>query len=208
MPPQQTVDARGLACPQPVLETRRVVEEGLAGQFTVLVDNDAAKENVSRYARNQGCDVSVRQDGTHYEISITRPETQIKPAIQEEMLPCPVPESSVPARNVVFVGNNCLGRGDDELGRKLMRGFLRTIIDVPPLPWRMVFINGGVKLTTEDDEAVEAASVLAERGVEVLSCGTCLQHFGLTEKLRIGRVTNMFEVIETLNQASKVISPD
>ena len=75
-------------------------------------------------------------------------------------------------------------------------------------PWRMIFINAGVKLTTLDDEAVEAVSMLEERGVEVLSCGTCLQFFGLEDKLRVGKVTNMYEVIESMNSASKVISPD
>jgi selenium metabolism protein YedF len=89
-----------------------------------------------------------------------------------------------------------------------MRGFLRTWIDVEPRPWRIIFINSGVKLTTIDDEAVEAVSLLEERGVEVLSCGTCLEHFGLSDKLRAGRVTNMFEVIESLQDAAKVVSPD
>ena len=101
-----------------------------------------------------------------------------------------------------------MGRGDDELGAKLMRGFLRTMIDSTPLPWRMVFINSGVKLTTIDQEAVEAISLLEEKGVEVLSCGTCLEHFNLKDKLAAGKVTNMFEIIETLNSATKVISPD
>lgn len=209
MPENKIVDARGLACPQPVLETRRVVEEGVVGQFTVLVDNEAAKENVSRYARNQGCDVSTREDGgALYEITITRSDARNKAEVEEDLLPCPAPQIGEPRKQVVFIGNNCLGRGDDTLGGKLMRGFLRTLIDVPPLPWRMIFINAGVRLTTEDEEAIEAVSVLAERGVEVLSCGTCLQHFGLTERLRVGRVTNMFEVLETMNQAAKVISPD
>ena len=101
-----------------------------------------------------------------------------------------------------------MGRGDDELGAKLMRGFLQTLIDCNPLPWRMLFINSGVYLTTVDDPAVQAVSLLEEKGVEILSCGTCLQHFGLEENLKVGKATNMFEVIETLNEATKVISPD
>ena len=111
-------------------------------------------------------------------------------------------------RNAVFVGTDCMGKGDDVLGRKLMRGFLRTWIDAPTKPWRMIFINSGVHLTTIDEEAVEAVSLLEDNGVEILSCGTCLEHFGLVDRLQVGRATNMFEVIDTLNSASKVISPD
>ena len=89
-----------------------------------------------------------------------------------------------------------------------MRGFLQTLVDVQPLPWRIIFINSGVKLTTVDEGAAEAVSMLEQKGVEALSCGTCLQHFQLEDKLKVGRVTNMFEVVETFNKADKVISPD
>jgi selenium metabolism protein YedF len=111
-------------------------------------------------------------------------------------------------KNLVFIGQHAMGRGDDELGQRLMRGFLRTWIDSDPKPWRMIFINAGVNLTTVDDEAVEAISLLQDHGVEILSCGTCLQFFGLEEQLRVGRVTTMYEVIESMNGATKVISPD
>ncbi len=85
---------------------------------------------------------------------------------------------------------------------------MRTLIDIEPKPWRMIFINSGVKLTTLDEEAAEAIGLLQERGVEILSCGTCLEFFGLKDKLKVGKITNMFEVIESLYKATKVISPD
>ncbi|MBI5570638.1 MAG: sulfurtransferase-like selenium metabolism protein YedF [Desulfomonile tiedjei] len=204
-----TVDARGLTCPQPVLETKKVLDEGLANRFRVLVDNETSRENVSRFARNKGCEVVIddsRQDGC--EITITRTAGEPIPAHQEPLLPCPVPDAGGSGKLVVYVGNDCMGRGDDELGAKLMRGFLHTCIDVEPHPWRMIFINAGVKLATQDAAAVEALGVLQDKGVELLSCGTCLQHFGLEAELKVGRVTNMFEVIETLSSATKVISPD
>jgi len=204
-----TVDARGLACPQPVLETKRVLDEAAADRLVVLVDNMTSRENVSRFARNQGCEVDVIEVGSDvHEIRIRRSGPAPAPDDREELLPCPVPEAGRPIRNVVYVGTDCMGKGDDELGRKLMRGFLRTWIDVEPKPWRMIFINSGVKLTTIDDEAVEAVALLAEKGVEILSCGTCLQFFGLEDQLEVGSATNMYEVIETLNAANKVISPD
>jgi selenium metabolism protein YedF len=202
-----TVDARGLACPQPVLETRRALEQPGGNQLKVLVDNETSRENVSRFARNQGCRVEVKDLGEQFEITIAR-EGQA-PAEPEALMPCAIPQAQpAETKNVVYIGNNCMGKGDDDLGAKLMRGFLRTWIDATPKPWRMIFINSGVRLTTTDDEAVDAVSLLEDKGVEILSCGTCLQHFGLEGKLRVGKVTNMYEVIESLNGASKVISPD
>jgi len=202
-----TIDARGLACPQPVLETKRALETGIAGPLRVLVDNTTAKENVMRFARNQGCEVEIHEsEPEQFRITILKCGEPVEPAAQQELLPCPMPESRS-VRNVVYIGNNCMGRGDDELGAKLMRGFLRTMIDSTPLPWRMVFINSGVKLTTIDQEALEALALLEEKGVEVLSCGTCLEHFNLKDRLGAGKVTNMFEIIESLNSATKVISP-
>ncbi len=204
-----TVDARGLTCPQPVLETKKALDETASDALRVLVHGYTARENVSRFARNQGCEVDVQEKANdEYEIMLKRAGRETAQDRREELLPCAVQERAQNGKNVVYIGHNCMGRGDDELGKKLMRGFLRTWIDVTPKPWRMIFINSGVKLTTVDEEAAEAISMLEEKGVEVLSCGTCLQHFGLEDKLRVGKVTNMYEVIDSLNEAAKVISPD
>ena len=204
-----TVDARGLTCPQPVLETKRALEEGGHKDFLVLVDNHGSRENVARFAQNQGCHVDiVERPHEQFELRIVC-SGPLKQAEQlEEISRCAVPAPSLGKGIVVYVGSNSMGRGDPELGEKLMRGFLRTWIDVQPRQWRMIFINSGVKLTTIDDEAVEAISMLEEKGVEVLSCGTCLQHYGLDDGPQVGRVTSMYEVIESLNAAEKVVSPD
>jgi selenium metabolism protein YedF len=203
------VDTRGLSCPQPVLETRRALEESEAGLFRVLVDNVTSRENIRRFAGNQGCEVAVADLGANqFEITIRRTSAAAAPHEQEELIPCAVPGPSPANKHVVYIGTSSMGKGDDVLGEKLMRGFLRTLIDVSPLPWRVIFINAGVKLTTIDEEAVDAVSLLNEKGVEILSCGTCLQHFGLENSLKVGKVTNMFEVIESFYAATKVISPD
>jgi selenium metabolism protein YedF len=209
MPEPITIDARGLACPQPVLETKKALEDHLSARFTVIVDNDAARENVSRFARNQGCEVEV-EDGGANQFQITIKRSEATPAVTREEVRAASVADDTPGdlKTVVYISSCSMGRGDEDLGTKLMRGFLRTWIDSRPMPWRMIFINSGVRLTTVDEEAVEAVSLLEEKGVEILSCGTCLDHFGLKDELRSGRVTNMYEVIDSLNAASKVISPD
>jgi selenium metabolism protein YedF len=204
-----TVDARGLACPQPVLETKKVLDEGQSKDFLVLVDNPTSRENVARFARNQGCEVEVRDgEAGQFEIRVAVTDAPKAAEVQEELLACPVPETAPQGKIVVYVGKKCMGSGDDILGAKLMRGFLRTWIDVTPLPWRVIFINSGVELTTTDEEAVDAVSMLEQRGVEILSCGTCLEHFELHDQLKVGKATNMYEVIDSLSAAAKVISPD
>jgi selenium metabolism protein YedF len=205
------IDARGLACPKPVLETKRALDEDKLACFTVLVDNPAAKENVARFANSRNCSVSFteRAQGC-FEIHIERQGGAAPPGASEAAVSCAcgVENSAQDGdKHVVYVSGAFMGIGDDALGAKLMRGFLRTWIDAPVKPWRMVFINSGVRLTTVDDEAVEALEMLRNNGVDVLSCGTCLEHFGLQEKLRVGRVTNMYEVVDTLSQATKVVSP-
>lgn len=204
-----TIDARGLACPQPVLRTKELLERDQVCNFKLLVDNQAAKENVCRFARTCGCSVDITElPDNCYQIFITResassgqgdlPECRVAPPIgldrREETI-------------VVYVGGSRMGNGDEDLGRKLMRGFLRTWIDVDPLPWRMIFINSGVELTVIDEEAVDALGMLEQKGVEILSCGTCLQHFGYESDLKVGRTTNMYEVVDSFRKAAKVVSP-
>lgn len=202
------IDARGLNCPQPVLVTKKSIENSECDLFAIMVDNNISKENVSRFLRNQGFGVKIRELGVdQYEIEALR--NPAIPLTKEEILnPGEITEISEESHLVVYVGTCFMGSGDDKLGAKLMRGFLRTLIDMTFKPWRMIFINSGVKLTTIDEEASEALNMLAEKGVEILSCGTCLQHYKVEEKLAVGRSTTMYEVIESLQKASKIISPD
>ncbi len=120
------IDARGLACPQPVLETKRALEEELdTTSFTVLVDNYTSKENVSRFAKNQGCTVEVTENGSQqFEIKITR--TGLLPKQDpQELISCPAP-MTVQSKDVVYIGTDCMGKGDDKLGVMLMRVFAYT----------------------------------------------------------------------------------
>ncbi|MBW2308446.1 MAG: sulfurtransferase-like selenium metabolism protein YedF [Deltaproteobacteria bacterium] len=196
------VDARGLACPQPVLETRKALERG-ERELVVLADSVSSRDNVLRYAGSIGCRVDFTEVSPgQFRISIHRDNATPLPKAE---VSCPAPAHT---GTVIYFGTDQMGRGSQELGRKLMGGFIRTWIDIEPRPWRMLFVNSGVHLTTDGSEVLEAIQLLEERMVEVLSCGTCLEHFGLKEKLRVGRVTNMYEIIGTLNAAHRIITPD
>jgi len=199
------VDARGLACPQPVVKTKEALENHPGLAIEVLVDTRDSAENVSRFARSRGRQVQTSAEGEIHRVIVQPGPETAGPSATEEL--GPVSCAMTDQKLVVYVGADQMGRGSEELGKKLMQGFLRTWLDSPKKPWRMIFINSGVRLTTTDEEAPEVLELLAERGVEILTCGTCLQHFGLEKELRVGKVTNMYEVVETLCAAGRVVSP-
>lgn len=196
---EATLDCRGMACPHPVLKAREVVERGDVARFSILVDNPAAKENVSRFLARSGYEVSVSEQGETFEITGNRNATSS---------PCELPVDEVRAetRTAVLVATEFLGRGDDVLGGKLVVNFIGTLKEMGQDLWRLIFLNGGVKLTTEGSAALNALRELEREGVTILVCGTCLNHFGLLEKKQIGETTNMLDIVTAMQLADKVIS--
>ncbi len=185
------IDARGLACPQPVIATKKALDAIAAGVVTTLVDNAAAKENVMKFATASGCGVSVEEAGGHYRIRITKDG----PAPAEEAAPA----ACMPAGNTVYlITQNTLGHGSAELGAILMKSFLFTVLESEPLPRAILFVNSGVHLAVEGSPALDTIAVLAGRGVNVLSCGTCLDFYNLKDKLAVGGVTNMYTIVAEL----------
>lgn len=195
----KTIDCRGLECPQPVILTRKAMAETEA--VTTIVDNDTAKMNVSRMASKQGYSVEVQEkdDGIYLHLS------KVGAVPEEETAPASAAVGPG-GPTVVLIPSNGLGRGDEELGRILIRSFLHTLDEVEPLPATMVFINAGVKLTVEGSPVVEDLQALEQRGVDILACGTCLGHFGLKEKIAVGEISNMYTISETLLGAGNVIA--
>ncbi len=193
------VDARGLACPQPVILTRKALQESDA--VTTIVDNETARSNVSRMAAKQGCQVDVeeREDGIY--VHLTRREESA-----EEIAPqmVAVPPASGPL--VLTVPSDIMGRGDEELGGILVRAFFHTLGEMEPLPQTIIFFNSGVKLVVEGSPVVEDLQALKARGIEILACGTCLGHFELKDKVVVGEVSNMYTIAETMLGAGKVVS--
>lgn len=192
------VDARGLACPQPVIQTRKALQQSAV--VTTIVDNETAQHNVTRMAQRAGSTVQVEEqkDGIYLHISQ-------EGAFQEETAPQP---ASTPAGGllVVTIPSEFMGRGDEELGRVLIRGWFHTLGEVEPLPDTIIFFNSGVKLVAQGSPVVEDLLALAERGVEILACGTCLGYYELKDQVAVGEVSNMYTIAETLLGAGKVVS--
>lgn len=196
-----TVDARGLSCPQPVVLTSKAIST--ADQLTVIVDNAVAVENVSRFAKSKGFAVETvtRPDGIY--LALRREGTPAQPENQEQVFVC----SSTPGAGplVIFVPSDCFGRGPAELGERLMGAFFHTLLELNPKPGTIIFINTGVKLVVEGSRALEDIRVLEKQGVEVLACGTCLGYFDLTDKLGVGKISNMFDIAGALLEAGKIV---
>ncbi|MEJ5349237.1 MAG: sulfurtransferase-like selenium metabolism protein YedF [Desulfosoma sp.] len=196
---EERLDCRGLACPAPVLKVKDILDRSQVERVTVLVDNAAAKENVSRFLSRAGYHVQVREEGRDYVVSGSR-ETQ---ETCEIFVPSKEAESS---RILVLVGTERLGSGDDVLGTKLMENFLGTLKEMGQALWRLVFLNGGVHLTVDDSPVLPTLQALEKDGVSILVCGTCLNHFGLLEKKAVGETTNMLDIVTSMQLADRVIS--
>ena len=187
----------GLACPQPVILTKRAIEDGET-EILVITDSTVTVENIKRLAEKMHFHAEVETDaeGTEFRIHLTHKEASASE----------VDSAREAGKRVVFlVPSNVIGRGDDKLGEVLLKAFLKTLLDVPT-PQKVVFLNTGVKLTVAGASTVEAIKDIEAGGVEILVCGTCLDFFDIKDKLAVGRVSNFFEITESLMEADKVIS--
>ena len=201
-----TVNAMGQQCPIPVVQATLALEDMTeAGELTVLVDNVTATENLHRMAAGHQLTASVEKKGEG-EFVVTIPVVQpLGKAAAPAAEPVRVPRGD--GGLVVAVDTDAMGRGSDELGGTLMKGFLFALGQLPQPPKTILFYNGGARLTCEGSAFLEDLRALAEKGAEILTCGTCLNYYGLTEKLAVGGVTNMYAIVETLANAGKVIKP-
>jgi tRNA 2-thiouridine synthesizing protein A len=198
-----TVDNRGLPCPQPVIQTKKALNELAEGQSLVsIVDNDVAKENVLRFAANAGCHVQIdERDGLFY-LTLKR-ESQDSPTLQD---PPPQVKELPLGQHVLFLRSNLLGLGSDELGALLMRSFFYAVNQTPEsLPAMIVLINSGVLLAVEDSPVLADLQSLNQNGVDVVACGTCLDFYAVKDQLRVGRISNMYDIYEIL-AARRVIT--
>ena len=186
------VDARGLPCPRPVVETKKALDEIETGTVTVLVDNPESRDNVARFAGSRGCQVEVQEDNGVFRLTVVKETGSEAPEEKESTI-------------VVLITSDVFGTGDRRLGEILMKAFLNTLWDAETRPAKLLFMNSAVNLTTEDSEVLETLKLLEKEGVEVFSCGTCLEYYNLKEKLSVGSVTNMYDTVDSLLSADKII---
>ncbi len=200
------VDAVGDACPIPVVKTLKALASlGGAGTVETLVDNEVAVQNLTRMAHEKGCEVSSEQLGERrFRVTLIAPEGMSVVDGEADEASCLVPA----AKNLVIqVSADAMGAGSDELGRNLMKAFVYAVTQQDELPATMLFYNGGAHLTCEGSPCLDDLKALAEQGVEILTCGTCLNHYGIADKLAVGEVTNMYVICQKLEQASHVVRP-
>ncbi|MDD4171662.1 MAG: sulfurtransferase-like selenium metabolism protein YedF [Syntrophomonas sp.] len=189
---KKTVDARGLACPEPVIMTKKALDSREVNEVLAIVDNQAALENISRMVRTLNLEsMTEEQDGSFY-INI----------VKEDVSP---EKQDLGGNTVVLVKSNVLGEGDDKLGSILMKSFMYTLTQMEGEIKTLMFLNSGVMLTTSGSELLEHLKSLENSGAEILSCGTCLDFYGLSDKLEVGSVGNMYTIAEEMLHATKVI---
>ena len=200
------VDARGDACPLPVVKAKKAIAAlAGAGEVEVLVDNEIAVQNLTRMAAGNHLPAKAEKKGEHLFVVTMEVAAPAGDApVEEPALSC-APDQR--GDRVVAVDSETMGRGSDELGQLLMKSFIFAVSQLPRLPRTVLFYNGGAKLTVEGSESLEDLRNMEAQGVEILTCGTCLNFYGLAEKLAVGGVTNMYAIVEALANAGKVIKP-
>lgn len=201
----ERIDARGKTCPLPVIETKKVLDTMTKGSVTVLVDNAIAVQNLCKMAEQKKMQYSSeKQSEDCYTVTITISEESQAVNQPEEV--CCISDSRE-QKTVVVLSSDCMGTGDDVLGHILMKGFVYALTEQDRLPETILLYNGGAKLSVEGAETLADLKLMEAQGVEILTCGTCLNHYGLSEKLAVGSVTNMYRIAEVLTNAGKVIRP-
>lgn len=193
------VDARGLACPQPVLLTKKEADSGEL-KITIIVDNDTAKQNVTKFGTKLQYDIKSenKEDGIYITLSKTNEREDITEAA------IVIEKNSTKSGYVITTDK--LGKGSDDLGKILMKSFLYTLSETKPYPEFLIFLNTGVKLTTLGSDSLEDLKKLNEAGVKIVSCGTCLDFFEIKSNLQVGSISNMYDIVEIITESEKTIT--
>lgn len=204
------LDERGKQCPLPVIEAKKALESSAPGEkVEVVVDNEIAVQNLTKMADHKGFAVCSEKTGEReFLVTITtgegNGETAQAPSVAEEVTCTPDGRRK---GMVVVLSSNQMGQGDEVLGKLLMKGFVFALTQQDMLPETILLYNSGAFLSCEDSDNLEDLKTLEAQGVEILTCGTCLNHYGIAEKRQVGGVTNMYEIVEKMTKASVVVRP-
>ena len=203
---EKIIDCKGMACPLPVVNAKKTAEELGAGDvLTVLVDNEIAVQNLTRFAEHKGFGVSAEKKTDKEYAVIMNISGAVAEEAEEEAIAC-VMDSRRKGMLVVLSGN-VMGTGDAKLGTSLMKAFVFALTKQDQLPDTILCYNTGAYLTCEGADTLEDLKLLEGEGVTILTCGTCLDFYGLKEKLAVGGVTNMYDIVERMESAAQIIKP-
>jgi len=200
----RTLDARGLACPAPVLMVKDAIEKEDLLELMVMVDNEASRENVTRFFESRQYAVTSTSQGSDYLLAAHREKNAPTTMRQDEV--GTHASASTSRKTFIMVAGDKLGSGDDELGRKLMLSFIKTVKEMQEDLWRLVFVNNGVKLTIDTSPVLADLQAYEQAGLVILVCGTCLTHFDLMEAKKVGQTTNMLDIVTAMQLADKIIN--
>ncbi len=202
------VNAMGDACPLPVVKAKNAIKEmGGAGIVEVKVDNEIAVQNLAKMAKQKGYGVkSEKISNVEFKVTLEVGDVAAATGVEDIAEVCPVPAGH--KKNVVVaIASDRMGHGHDELGAVLMKGFIFALSQLDEVPSTILFYNGGANLTVEGSASLEDLKNLEAMGVEIMTCGTCLNYYNIADKLAIGEVTNMYSIVEKLTQADLVVKP-
>ncbi|HVN96606.1 MAG TPA: sulfurtransferase-like selenium metabolism protein YedF [Syntrophorhabdaceae bacterium] len=203
----ETINAKGLACPEPVILAKKALET--SNEITVLVDNATAVENIKRLAAGAGCSVEVaRESGGIFRVDLKKEGGRATDEAAPDYLSCPA-DVSLPAfgPTVFVIAADTMGKGSDELGVTLMKAFIHTATELKAGPDVMIFYNSGAKLAAEGSDFLDDLKKLEDKGVKMLVCGTCVNYYNLTGKIAAGEVSNMYDIAVTLSGAGRIVQP-
>ncbi|MBN7572997.1 MULTISPECIES: sulfurtransferase-like selenium metabolism protein YedF [Clostridium] len=202
----KVLDAKGKECPMPVIMAKKEIDSG-NNSFVVEVDNDIAVQNLKKLANNQGFAVSVEEENSLFKVYFSKDLDKLSEVEVFNETSDKLEENKTEIGNwSVFIGKEIIGAGNEELGKSLIKMYLYTISESDNLPKSILFMNDGVKVPTLNHQAAEHLRDLETKGVEILVCGACLNFYGLEEKLKVGKVSNMYYITNCMKEASKVIT--
>ena len=204
---EKLINCKGMACPLPVVNAKKATEELVSGDvLIVLVDNEIAVQNLTRFAEHKGFSVSAEKKAEkEYAVTMQIRVTTLSQLSQEETVSCEI--DSRRKGMLVVLSANTMGGGAPKLGASLMKAFVFALTKQDQLPETILCYNTGAYLTCEGADTLEDLKLLESEGVTILTCGTCLDFYGLKEKLAVGNVTNMYDIVERMEAAGQIIKP-
>lgn len=195
------IDALGKACPLPVIETHKALKEN--DVVETIVDNKIATENLKKLAEDMGCTYTMTEESeTHYTVVLAK-HAGNQADEPNQTAPAAKPQDSY----IVVINFPTMGTGDEAFGKQLLKTFIYTLTEQDILPQTIIFYNGGVPLVTADSESLEDLQKMASQGVKIYACGACLNYYGLTDKVAVGEITNMYRIVEMMRTADRIVRP-